>query len=205
MSFPFNFRPMDEEEFRKLQAAHIAHHERAQLESQEFVNRWIRMIDELSPEDKRTFMQWLQRMDSAEYGLVWLNYWQGVVVTALRMKHPDFCMNCGRTHDQIADPCQDIYGMPVSGPNSVDLSEHPETQAVPDSPDIGLVDPSSVEAEYNADLKLYNLVPYTKKNEDDTRSGFECGNCQQFYSSLAERMLRDPGECPGCQQKAKWG
>lgn len=32
-----------------------------------------------------------------------------------------------------------------------------------------------------------------------------CGNCGHQYASVEDRMLRKPDECPGCEQKAKWG
>jgi len=58
---------------------------------------------------------------------------------------------------------------------------------------------ASQEEERAANMVRYGLIP-----EGDY---FACANCGQFYISLEDRMLREPGVkgCKGCQEKAKFG
>lgn len=32
-----------------------------------------------------------------------------------------------------------------------------------------------------------------------------CSNCGQVYSSLKDRMIKEPDDCEGCLHKARWG
>jgi len=55
--------------------------------------------------------------------------------------------------------------------------------------------------QYAANMKLYRLEVTAENGARITR----CVDCGMPYASLADRMLKEPDECPGCFHKAKFG
>lgn len=139
-------------------------------------------IDSLSPDQLKTLGRMIDiSVNDADAG------WQftGLITGAIIWKH-------GRAWDggesPLSDPATSIAFKlkQAEGQPTTDL-ERIEKRA---------------QDEFAANLKLYDLVP-----DLQSEGTFKCGNCGQFYMSLEDRMLNEPGVkgCGGCQQKAMWG
>lgn len=65
--------------------------------------------------------------------------------------------------------------------------------------------PPSDECEkISSDMERYGVAP-SGEGCGGTDSPVTCVHCGLEYVSLADRMLRGPSSCHGCQEKARWG
>jgi hypothetical protein len=91
-----------------------------------------------------------------------------------------FCFACQTRHDKSID---EILDTPAE-------SKEAETETTSDFQAMG--DDKKLLDEYN----VIRAMEYPKVT---------CKGCGMVYQSLEDRMLRRPGQCEGCQHKAKWG
>lgn len=93
---------------------------------------------------------------------------------------------------------------------------NPDATVLGDMADI-MAEAATIEAEYasiEADLAKYNIgftvfidTAVNDYSPDDLRNATQvsCMNCGITYSSIADRMLKEPNDCHGCHVKAAHG
>lgn len=161
---------------------HNMHHESSHLEI-------MRLFDELSKDGLRTLTQIFTLLGRADPGLV--HYFEGLGVAHMTLKF-GVCVSCGEDHDaQLnADNAPTTAGSFADTEKQAPADQDAMSQAVSYA-----LTASNLEALF----KEYNVQPTQQYPQ------VACGNCGQPYSSLEDRMLKKPGDCSGCHQKAKWG
>lgn len=217
MSGPFFMGGPSQDEIERHRAGHEA--------SQHAVNRLIVDMDADQLEAMELIFQGLSHSDNAN---MLAGYLAGRIATIRDFKFK-VCAACGRDHDAEAEAV--VEGTcPSCG--STDPGLHPATQA--DGGEVTLCShafhtplPPHVAARRGipakrdwtpvgstAKLAMWETEYMKEYSLDDLREegsfallGFVCLGCTQRYSTIQDRMIREPGVegCGGCKQKAKWG
>ena len=162
-------------------------------------------------------------------------YYEGICVTMLRVKHDvcpgcgkpkhDTAESLLSNHgvsESGADSATEEGAASSSNDGEIILKHRsPDgTESLFASPDAfdpkpldkTFVDPKEELVGQKGMLMPEHLAKMNEYNLDDLRDedsgiilGFICTNCGMRYQSIEDRMLREPDECTGCQQKSAWG
>lgn len=171
-------------EFDEVEA-HAAHAEIARRAHDDILHRHRRydtLIESMSAEQIIIFAELIDNFchDGAS-----LFYYKGVVAKVMTAKH-GICP-CGRDHadDLLREVTVPIPAAPVN--------TEPEIETTPVVP----VEPIAFSY-----AGIDQLIKYNMKYVGD---GLFCKNCGIKYVSMADRMLKPPDDCHGCEVKSKWG
>jgi len=195
MTFFFNPADIPEEERLRMQREH----DRRIMEMQDYRHSVHSFFAELSVEQMTLMRRLLSDLGNDDSGKL-CNYFEGVTVGILESKF-NVCPSCGVNHDMefLESLNKDDDALDVDEPEPAETSEMDFKSEEPTKPEKSLKElQAAAEARRQSKLDEYNL-------SRGLGSQVICKNCSMIYPSLKDRMLREPDQCPGCEQKSKWG
>lgn len=176
MTHEFGFMPIPEEMRQHLEQQAA----KQEMFADSYRHAVQRMFDELSREHLETLRQILHNLTMS--GSTLAAYYEGQVATSLHTRF-NVCSGCGVNHDEQAE---DLH------------------QPGPDGTVQTVIVAGDLTHEDLTNMEKYNLDDL--REEDTNRLlGFVCKGCGLKYSSIEDRMVKEPDECHGCQEKARWG
>jgi hypothetical protein len=168
----------------------------------------MKMLRGLDQEQMEAFSQ-MVRVFAIEEDAAYAKYVHGIITALLEGKY-NICMACGVDHEKAekdllstaSDPFDNVLKtQPLTPERSAELEDIAARQAgVSGQP----VEPYVLTEEDLADMEEYNLDDL---RDEDTHQllGFICKACTYKYVSIADRKLRAPDECTGCQIRSGHG
>lgn len=186
--------PEQIEEHKKMSQMHNAHVEASQQAIYEFIRS-------MKPEQLVTFRTILADIENVEVK----GMYDGLAQGALIFVH-GVCKDCGIDHTE-EEMEKLVSRVSATKPDSPSLQSEIDKEKAKRHLDIEKARNMGeavelMNREIEAKLKEYN-VEMNDDDENDIR--VMCMGCRTIYPSLADRMLKQPNDCSGCHQKAKFG
>lgn len=185
------------------------HYERHEMMKEEFRHSFQRIFEELSEDQLRTIRTMLSVIsdqDDSHLAAEWL----GMASWALKTRF-NICVTCGINHDEeLAEPPEQKeaaqYFETVNDPTLAKVLIIQADSA--DQPLPSFYEPSEDERKL---MEQYHLDDLRVEGTNEFL-GFVCTGikgwdkpCGMRYSTIQDRMLRDPESCSGCHQRMMHG
>lgn len=161
------------------------HQDQADMTAESYSNSVFHFLDSLDAEGLRTLNLMLHQIASGS-GSILAAFYEGQVQMLMKSKH-NVCPVHGVNHADEA---------------LQDMLKDTETERNLDPEDAAAIDATATEEEKARYLAEYSLTEVV--NPSTNLPQFVC-KCGMVYPSLADRMMKDVDDCPGCIHKTQWG
>lgn len=152
-------------------------------------------IDTLSEEQLQGLSMLVHAFATETEEAGYAKFVDGYLAAVAKAKY-NICPGCGEDHDkQLDEMRQQEEGQTFTGDRPLSVNED---STAPLAPYILTEDDL-------ANMEEYNLDDLRDEDPPHHLLGFICKGCGMRYVSIADRMLRPPDTCSGCQMKSAHG